>query len=101
MIDNGIGRKGPKKVPRFKSINSVLPGYSVKKLCGHQLVTLFRMKLSEAAATSRLGPITFSGIVSKENLICRSPSQGFSYLLLLSFLCSCLDFQISVRALLM
>ena len=80
MIDNGIGRKEPKKVPRFKSINSVLPGYSVKKLSGHQLVTLFRMKLSEAAATSRLGPITYSGIVSKHNLICCSPSQGFSYL---------------------
>ena len=39
MIDNGIGRKGPKKMPRFKSINSVLPGYSVKTLSGHQLVT--------------------------------------------------------------
>ena len=52
------------------------------------------MKLSEAVAMSGLGQITYDDVSSV--YICSSPSQGFSYLLLLSFLCPCLNFfQIS------
>ena len=51
------------------------------------------MKLSEAVAMSVLGQITYDDVSSV--YICSSPSQGFSYLLLLSFLCPCLNFHIS------
>ena len=51
------------------------------------------MKLSEAVAMSGLGQITYDDVSSV--YIRSSPSQGFSYLLLLSFLCPCLNSQIS------
>ena len=52
-------------MPRFKSINSVLPGCGVKKLFQHRLMTLFKMKLSEAATmSSRIGANYTYGVLT-------------------------------------
>ena len=66
MIDDGIAVRGQRRCHVLRAWILSCPArvyWTVKKLFGHQLVTLFWMKLSEAAAMSGLGP-TYGGIAS-------------------------------------